>query len=127
MSLSGHRVSPQIAVSDMARAEAFYEGKLGLLRGEEQHGESRAYACGGGTSLHVYVAPAHAGKATGTVARWDVDDLERVIGELRATGVMFERYDEPVKTDEKGIHDSGYGRVAWFKDPDGNTFALEQQ
>jgi hypothetical protein len=29
-------------------------------------------------------------------------------------------------TSEKGIHDSGYGKVAWFKDPDGNTFALEQ-
>ena len=38
----------------------------------------------------------------------------------------FEHYDEPVKTNAKGIHDSGYGKVAWFKDPDGNTFALEQ-
>jgi hypothetical protein len=33
---------------------------------------------------------------------------------------------KPVRTDEKGIHDSAYGKVAWFKDPDGNTFALEQ-
>jgi hypothetical protein len=52
------------------------------------------------TVLHAYEAPAHAGKPTATLARWDVD--------------------------AKGIHDSGYGKVASFKDPDGNTFALEQ-
>jgi hypothetical protein len=44
---------------------------------------------------------------------------------VSANGVQFERYAEPVGTDEQGVHDSGYGKVAWFKDPDGNTFALE--
>jgi len=124
--LSGYTVSPQIAVSDMARAAEFYEGRLGLSPAGDQHDGSRTYACGGGSVLHVYASPSHAGKATATVARWDVDDLERVINELSANGVIFEQYDAPVKTDEKGIHDSGYGKVAWFKDPDGNTFALEQ-
>ena len=126
ISLSGCKVSAQIAVSDLARAEEFYEAKLGLSPAGDQHGESRRYACGGGSVLHVYASPAHAGRATATVARWDVDDIERVIDELSSNGVTFERYDEPVKTDEKGIHHSGYGKVAWFRDPDGNTFALEQ-
>jgi catechol 2,3-dioxygenase-like lactoylglutathione lyase family enzyme len=74
----------------------------------------------------VYAAPQHAGTATGTVARFDVEDIGRAVDELTAAGVRFERYAEPVRTDERGIHDSGYGKVAWFKDPDGNTFALEQ-
>jgi catechol 2,3-dioxygenase-like lactoylglutathione lyase family enzyme len=126
MSLTGYQVSPQIAVSDMARAAEFYEGKLGLSPGEGSRNGSRTYRCGAGSSLHVYASPAHAGKATATVARWEVADLERVIDELTSKGVTFEQYDEPVKTDERGVHDSGYGRVAWFKDPDGNTFALEQ-
>lgn len=126
MSLNSYRVSAQIAVSDMAMAEEFYEGKLGLDRAGAQQRGSRTYACGHDTSLHVYESPAHAGKASATVARWDVDDLEQVIEELSARGVTFEHFDEPVKTDEKGIHDSGYGKVAWFKDPDGNTFAVEQ-
>ncbi len=126
MSLSSYKVSAQIAVSDMTQAEEFYEGKLGLARGAGSRNGSRSYACGAGTWVHVYVSPAHAGKATATVARWDVDDLEHVVDELAARGVTFEQYDEPVKTDEKGIHDSGYGKVAWFRDPDGNTFALEQ-
>ncbi|MGH2763867.1 MAG: VOC family protein [Thermoleophilaceae bacterium] len=128
MSLSAYTVRTSIAVSDMARARAFYEGKLGLSAGEDQAGESRIYACGGDTSLHVYVSPAHAGKAAATVATWYVADLEQVVDELSANGVIFERYDDPaLMTDEKGIHELGDGRVAWFKDPDGNTFAVEQQ
>lgn len=124
--LSGCRVSPQIAVSDMVAADEFYEGKLRLERTGEQHEGSRAYACGNGTSLYVYAAPARAGMSSATVARWDVSDIEQAIDDLAASGVAFERYDEPTKTNAKGIHDSGYGQVAWFKDPDGNTFALEQ-
>jgi catechol 2,3-dioxygenase-like lactoylglutathione lyase family enzyme len=126
MKLSSHRVSPQVAVSDMARAREFYEGKLGLSAGRSPNERTVAYPCGSGTALHVYESPAHAGKATGTVARWDVDDLDRAVDDLTRRGVAFEQYDEPVETNAKGIHDSGYGRVAWFKDPDGNVFALEE-
>src|SRR5919106_2743009 len=124
MSLSSYEVRPSIAVSDMARAREFYEGKLGLAPGEDQPDDSRVYACGGGTSLHVYASPAHAGNATATQGTWYVADVERVVDELRSRGVTFERYDS-LKTDEKGIHELGAGRVAWFKDPDGNTFAIE--
>ncbi|HET6917910.1 MAG TPA: hypothetical protein VFI46_00420 [Jiangellaceae bacterium] len=47
-----------------------------------------------------------------------------VVDQLRSRGVTFERYDEPqLETDENGIHTHGDGKVAWFKDPDGNTFA----
>jgi catechol 2,3-dioxygenase-like lactoylglutathione lyase family enzyme len=61
------------------------------------------------------------------MATWIVSDLEEVVDALRSNGVIFERYDDPALTaDEKGIHELGDGRVAWFKDPDGNTFALEQ-
>jgi catechol 2,3-dioxygenase-like lactoylglutathione lyase family enzyme len=128
MSLHAYRVRTSIAVSDIARAAEFYEGKLGLSAGEEQSDESRIYACGGGTSLHVYVSPTYAARATATLATWYVTDLEQVVAELSSKGVTFDRYDDPVlKTDEKGIHELGDGRVAWFKDPDGNTFAVEQE
>jgi catechol 2,3-dioxygenase-like lactoylglutathione lyase family enzyme len=127
MSLSSYKVRASIAVSDLAQAADFYEGNLGLSLTEEQPGDNRIYACGGDTSLHVYASPAHAGKATATLATWYVADLEQVVDELSSNGVMFERYDDPsLKADEKGIHELGDGRVAWFKDPDGNTFAIEQ-
>jgi catechol 2,3-dioxygenase-like lactoylglutathione lyase family enzyme len=120
-------VRASIAVSDLARAAEFYEGKLGLAAGREQSDQSRIYACGSGTSLHVYESPSHAGRATATLATWYVAGLEEVIDELSANGVTFERYDDPtLRVDQKGIHELGDGRVAWFSDPDGNTFAIEE-
>lgn len=127
MSLSDHVVRPSIAVSDISRAAEFYEAKLGLRAGREQSGESRIYACGGGTSLHIYVSPTRAGGATATLATWYVPDLGQVVDTLASKGVSFERYDDSVlKTDEKGIHEMADGRVAWLKDPDGNSFAIEE-
>ncbi len=51
-------------------------------------------------------------------------DLETAIRELRLRGVSFEEYDSPKTID--GIAQLGPNRGAWFKDPDGNTFALVQ-
>jgi catechol 2,3-dioxygenase-like lactoylglutathione lyase family enzyme len=120
-------VRTSIAVGDIGRAAEFYEGKLGLVASGGQSDESRIYACGGGTSLHVYESRAQAGKAATTLATWYVADLEDVVDELASKGVTFERYDDPaLKADEKGIHELPDGRVAWFRDPDGNTFAIEE-
>ena len=60
-----------------------------------------------------------------TLATWHVDDVEQVVDELSSRGVAFEHY-EGLTTDERGISPrAGGGKVAWFKDPDGNTFAVE--
>jgi catechol 2,3-dioxygenase-like lactoylglutathione lyase family enzyme len=125
MSLSGYRLNPSIAVSDMERARDFYEGKLGLVAAHAGADGSRIYEAAGEASLHVYPSSAHAGKSTATLATWYVDDVEQVVDELSTNGVTFEHYPE-VTTDEKGISPrAGGGKVAWFKDPDGNTFAVE--
>ena len=63
--------------------------------------------------------------STATLATWYVDDVEQVVDELNSRGVAFEDYEE-LTTDERGISPrAGGGKVAWFKDPDGNTFAVE--
>jgi catechol 2,3-dioxygenase-like lactoylglutathione lyase family enzyme len=127
MSLSAYELSASVAVSDMEGAREFYEEKLGLSPVRQGADGSRVYASGGGASLHVYPSPDNAGKATATLATWRVADIEQVVDELSANGVSFERYDSPeLKADEKGIHEFEDGGVAWFKDPDGNTFAIEQ-
>lgn len=137
-SLANCRVSPGadvtfinqktwVAVSIMAHATDFYETKLGLAAVEDEPDGSRVYACGGGTSLHVYASRALAGRAASTLATWYVSDLDRVVGELTSNGVTFERSDKPaMKTDDQRIAATGDGRIAWFKDPDGNLFAVEQ-
>lgn len=125
MTLRTHPVRASVAVSDITVAGSFYEGKLGLEAGADQADDSRLYDCGGGTSLHVYASADSAGKAPATLATWYVPDLEQVVDELTANGVTFEQYDEP-RTDAKGIFASADVTVAWFKDPDGNTFAIEE-
>src|SRR5918999_2866562 len=125
MGLSSYRLNAFIAVTDMTRAEEFYEGKLGLPAVRTDADGSKVYASGGDESLVVYPSPDHAGRSTATLATWYVDDVGRVVDELSSNGVTFEHY-EGVTTDEKGISPrAGGGKVAWFKDPDDNTFAVE--
>jgi catechol 2,3-dioxygenase-like lactoylglutathione lyase family enzyme len=126
MGLSEHRVGATIAVADMEKARGFYEGTLGLSPGPMNEEAGVVYECGDGTSLLVYHSPDHAGKATATLATWEVPDLDATADELAAKGVRFERY-EGFEADERGIHAAGpNGRVAWFKDPEGNTIAVGQ-
>jgi hypothetical protein len=73
------------------------------------------------------MSPTGASGATATLATWYVPDLDQVVDELASNGLSFDHYDDPVlKTNEKGIHEMTDGRVAWFKDPDGNAFAIEE-
>jgi catechol 2,3-dioxygenase-like lactoylglutathione lyase family enzyme len=128
MSLSKYRVAAAVAVSDMNRAREFYEGKLGLSVSIDS-GDNLQYRCAEGTVFHIYLSPEHAGKSTATLAGWGVNDVERVVDELTSRGVTFERYDEgPIITDEKGIATfEGDAKVAYFKDPDGNTLSIAKQ
>lgn len=116
-------------MSDIRRAVRFYEGKLGLKAvhaGPSAHipDGSRVYESGGGPALNVYQSVT-AGKSPATLATWYVDDIERVVDELTAVGVELARYDS-LEHDARGITvRAGGGRIAWFRDPDGNTFAIE--
>jgi catechol 2,3-dioxygenase-like lactoylglutathione lyase family enzyme len=119
------KVSAVVAVSDMAKAKEFYEGKLGLSGGADQSDGGHTYDCADGTRLHVYPSPDNAGKSGATVVAFDVDDAEKTVDELTANGVTFEQYDQdPIKTDEKGVATIDGEKVAWAKDPDGNTIGF---
>jgi catechol 2,3-dioxygenase-like lactoylglutathione lyase family enzyme len=118
-----------IAVSDIATAVEFYEGKLGLqaLWSGPSAGivdGGRVYGSAGQAALNVYQSPT-AGQSPATLATWYVDDLDQVVDELTAAGVEIVRYNG-LEYDARGITPrAGGGRIAWFQDPDGNTFALE--
>lgn len=124
MGLSDGKVGAAIAVTDMARAAEFYEGKLGLRSGGDDPDGGRTYACGGGTTLHVFPSP-HARASGATAAGWVVDDVEGTINELTAQGVTAEQYDDgPFTTDDKGLARMGDFVGAWVKDPDGNVIGI---
>ncbi|HEY6057566.1 MAG TPA: VOC family protein [Candidatus Limnocylindrales bacterium] len=111
---------PTIAVRDKSNAIAFFGGVLGLrLVDEDQPGAT--FECGAGTYFEIYPS-AFAGTARSTVAGFQVSDLEATMEELRSRGIVFEEYESPKTID--GIAQLGPNRGAWFKDPDGNIFAL---
>jgi catechol 2,3-dioxygenase-like lactoylglutathione lyase family enzyme len=122
--LSSCRIGPLAAVADMARARAFYEGTLGLTP-DEQPGGAVMYAFGSGTQLLVYPSPENAGTSKATLAGIDVPDVEAAVEDLTARGVTFEQYAMgEIETDARGVADLGGLKAAWFKDPDGNIFAV---
>jgi catechol 2,3-dioxygenase-like lactoylglutathione lyase family enzyme len=110
--------------SELDRSLEFYGGKLGLELGSRDD-----FACefdaGGGTRLRVTAVKQVLG-APYTVLGWRVEDIEAMVAELSARGVLFEFYDG-LEQDANGIWTSPSGtRVAWFKDPDENTLSLSQ-
>jgi catechol 2,3-dioxygenase-like lactoylglutathione lyase family enzyme len=111
-----------LPASDIERAKKWYAEKLGLEPVAEFPGAVRYQA--GGVRFEIYPSQ-FAGTAQNTAAGWNVDDVEKVVDELSARGVVFEQYDFPgLKTNEKGIAQIGPETAAWFKDSEGNTIGV---
>jgi hypothetical protein len=78
-----------------------------------------------GTMLRISKLPDHVPPPF-TVLGWSVPDISADVSSLTANGVTFQFYSD-LKQDKKGICTFADGtRVAWFKDPDGNTLSLTQ-
>ena len=61
-----------------------------------------------------------------TVLGWTVPDIASMTKALRKKGVVFERFPYFEQDDnDVWVAPSGV-RVAWFKDPDGNTLSVSQ-
>ena len=121
--LSDKEAIATVAVRDLKAAASFYEGKLGLKVHVREGDQVIGYRTGA-TRLNVYVSQ-FAGTNQATAVTWPVgNDLEAVVRELKAKGVVFEHYDMPGLERDGDIHHGGGLRVAWFKDPDGNIFNL---
>ena len=121
--LGDHEPVATVAVSDLQRAQRFYESTLGLERVDVQGGEAITYRSGA-SKLLVYRSQ-FAGTNKATSVTWLVgDDVDRLVKELEQKGVKFEDYDLPGTKREGHVHLAGGTRVAWFKDPDGNIHSL---
>lgn len=112
-----------VPVTDFAKARRFYEATLGLHFVKED-----AFALvfdANGIRLRAVklqkFEPVHY-----TVLGWEVKGIESVVLQLQQKGVKFERYDF-MKQDDLGIWATPNGdKVAWFKDPDGNTLSVSE-
>jgi catechol 2,3-dioxygenase-like lactoylglutathione lyase family enzyme len=112
------------ATRNPEQAKAFYGKKLGL---EFLYDDGFAVVFNAnGVTLRI-ARVKEVVQAQYTVLGWEVSDIVAKVKELAAGGVKFERYGFPDQ-DELGIWTApgGAARVAWFKDPDGNTLSLSQ-
>ncbi len=111
-----------VGVSDLDEAERFYGQVLGLVLED-----ARPFAL-----VHETVRSAlritlveRVTAAPYTVLGWSVGDLDGEVDRLVALGVRFDHYDG-MHQDDRGIWTSPSGaRIAWFRDPDGNTLSLQ--
>ncbi|MEO8185685.1 MAG: VOC family protein [Deltaproteobacteria bacterium] len=112
-----------VATEDGEQAVAFYQKVLGLeLISDddfavvfEAHGTTLRIQKVDSVEPHPY-----------TALGWAVSNIADVVETLRKRGVKFERF-PGMDQDKAGIWKSPSGaKVAWFKDPDGNTLSLTQ-
>ena len=115
--------SANIAVKNLEISRKFYEDILGLKKiGSEVQGVI-VYRSGNSTVI-VYQSQ-YAGTNQATAVTWRVgEDMEGAVQGLKDKGVRFEHYDMPNITPKGDIQVRGNMKVAWFKDPDGNTLSL---
>jgi catechol 2,3-dioxygenase-like lactoylglutathione lyase family enzyme len=105
-------------------ARDFYETKVGLqFISEDQF----AVVFQSGANMIRISRTGSFTPAPFTILGWESLDIERDVREMSARGVIFERYDYMGVQDELGIWTAPNGaKVAWFKDPDGNTLSISQ-
>ncbi len=112
------------ANSDAARV--FYETALGLhFESDDQFALVFRLGPTRDTMLRI-VRTGPFTPAPFTIFGWEVRGMESTVDELTASGVTFLRFSY-FEQDERGIwHAPGGTKVAWFKDPDGNTLSISQ-
>jgi len=125
-------VATRLPAQDLERARAFYRDKLGLEPAEERPG-GLLYTCASGAFALFTSSGAPSGAHTQMTI--EVEDLEAIVAELQARGVVFEEYDVPGLTTVGGIAEvagnypskGGRGeRAAWFRDSEGNLLGIGQ-
>lgn len=113
-----------IPTRDSARARAFYQNTLGLRFVSEDNFALVFDA--NGTMLRIVCA----GDFTPfqfTLLGWQVSDVDTAVADLTARGVQCLRYDF-LEQAPNGVWTApgNAARIAWFRDPDGNTLSISQ-
>ena len=121
--LSSAKLIGFIPTKDYDDARAFYEGKL-----EFQFVSNDQYALAlraGPHMLRIFKMPNYT-PMQATILGWEVLDVPAAVKWLASRGVATEKYPW-VPDKETGIwNPPGGGKVAWFKDPDGNVLSVSE-
>ena len=119
----GQKAFSGFSVDDTAKAKEFYGQTLGLEVSELPNAGLLQITIANGGKVLLYPKENHE-PASFTVLNFSVDDVDEVVDELTARGVQFERYEDDLSTDDKGIFRGSGPTIAWFKDPAGNILSV---
>jgi catechol 2,3-dioxygenase-like lactoylglutathione lyase family enzyme len=124
MEYSSNRVTVMLPVMDLARARAFYEGRLALAPVGLKPDGKFVYLCGE-TEIALFLR--HGGtRAEHTALSFKVDDIRLAIRDLEGRGVVFADYDLPGLQTVEHVCVLGSEKAAWFQDPEGNILCLHE-
>lgn len=113
-----------VATAKPEEAQKFYAETLGLALIED-HEYSLIFSVNKTLTLRVQKVQELTPQQF-TVFGWQVENIEAVVADLTERGVKFEVYGF-LTQDASGICTFENGdKVAWFKDPDGNTLSLAE-
>jgi catechol 2,3-dioxygenase-like lactoylglutathione lyase family enzyme len=113
-----------VPITDAARAKSFYAEKLGLKFVSE---DSFAVVFDANGNMLRLTRMNEVKPQAFTILGWQVSDIVGTVKRLHEAGVTFERLGNFMQQDELGIWAApGGAKVAWFKDPDGNTLSVSQ-
>jgi len=122
MKISDHTVVAFVPTKNYEQARAFYVDKLGL---EFLSEDSFAMVLRSGAVM-IRVVKVQFTPVPFTILGWNVNDIRGAVQDLAGKGVAFERFPF-FDQDDLAIWTSPDGsKVAWFKDPDGNTLSISK-
>lgn len=108
-------------VTDMARARKFYEGVLGLtatmVHGETGGMQWTEYDIASGTLSLGSGVPDWNPTSQGCSVTFEVEDFDKAIAHLKASGIKFKMEPFPTPVCE----------MAFIFDPDGNTIGIHKR
>ena len=113
-----------VPTRDPDRAREFYRDRLGLRLLSDELPFALVFDANG-TMLRVTIVKEFS-PAPYTILGWRVHDIAAAAKALQSAGVQFQRY-PGMQQDELGVWAApGGAKVAWFRDPDGNTLSISQ-
>ena len=121
--LSNSNVIAFVPSTNLNESKLFYEDKLGLMlkKSDEIALEFRINKVILRVTKVTELIP-----AAYTVFGWEVNDIDLTIKELTDREIKFEKFKDFSQSDLGVCIFPDGGKVAWFKDPNGNTLSITQ-
>jgi len=120
--LASNPINAFVRITDPKRARRFYEEVLGLKLVSDN---PFMLVFRGNNALIMAQKTQKFSPLQGTVLGWEVKDIRKAVSSLAKSGAVFERFNG-MDQDDLGVWTSPDGKVAWFKDPDGNILSVSE-